>query len=204
MGDEAAGELEEGFVDVGSPFPAGAEPAEAVEPGDGALDHPPVGAQAGAMHGSASGDGGDDAAGADLVAVDVVVVAAVGEQRVGSASRVSDAAAHGRDGVEQGQELGDVVAVAAGQQDSERSAVTVGDHVVLRPGPAPVDRRRARAEPPFSALTCEESTTHLDQSSRAAALSSARSTSCSRCHTPASFQCLSRRQHVMPEPNPSS
>ncbi|KOV97454.1 hypothetical protein ADL02_07385 [Streptomyces sp. NRRL WC-3723] len=65
---------------VGSAFPADAEAAEAVEPGEGPLDHPTVGAQAGAVPGAAAGDGGDDAAGTDLVAVDVVVVAAVGEQ----------------------------------------------------------------------------------------------------------------------------
>jgi hypothetical protein len=33
VGDEAAGELEEGFVDVGSPFPTEAETPEAVQPG---------------------------------------------------------------------------------------------------------------------------------------------------------------------------
>jgi hypothetical protein len=53
-----------------------------VEPGEGALDDPAVGAQAGAVPCSAAGDGRHDAAGADLVAVDVVVVAPICEQRV--------------------------------------------------------------------------------------------------------------------------
>jgi len=43
-----------------------------------------------------------------------------------------------------------------------------------------------------------------DQSSREAAFSSASSTSCSRCHTPASFQSRRRRQHVILEPKPRS
>ena len=169
-----------------------------------ALDDPAIGAQSGAVPGATAGNGRHDAAGADLVAVDVVVVAAVGEQRVRLAARAASPATHGRDGVEQGQELGDVVAVAAGQDDRERSAVPVGDEVVLGSGPAPVDRRRAGVDPPFRALTWLESTTALDQSSRAAAFSSASSTSCSRCQTPASFQSRSRRQHVMPEPKPNS
>jgi hypothetical protein len=59
-------------------------------------------------------------------------------------------------------------------------------------------------EPPYNALTCEESTTALDQSSFAAAFSSASRTSGRRCHTPASFQSRSQRQQVIPEPNPSS
>ena len=140
VGDEAAGEFEERFVDVGSAFPADAQASEAVQPGEGALDHPPVGAQSGAVTGAAAGDGRHDAAVADLVAVDVMVVAAVREQRVGPAAGAADPPPDRRDRVEQGQQLGDVVAVAAGQQDRERSAVPVGDQMMLRAGPAPVDR----------------------------------------------------------------
>ncbi|KPL29204.1 hypothetical protein JI76_29260 [Streptomyces anulatus] len=80
MGDEAAGEFEEGFVDVGSAFPADVEAFEAVKPGEAAFDDPAVGAQSSAMEGAAAGDCRDDPALADLIAVDVVVVPAVGEE----------------------------------------------------------------------------------------------------------------------------
>jgi hypothetical protein len=191
-------------VDVGSAFPTDPQAPEAMQPRKASFDHPAVRAQSGAMACSAAGNGRHDAAVADLVAVDVVAVAAIGEQRVGFAARSSDTAADGGDRVEQGQQLGDVVAVAAGQQDRERGAVSVGDQVVLRACPAPVDRRGARVDPPFNALTWDESTTQRDQSSREAAFSSASRTSCSRCQTPASFQSRNRRQQVMPEPKPSS
>lgn len=49
-----------------------------------------------------------------------VVVAQVGEQRVGLAARTAHPAADRRNRIEQGQQLGDIVAVAAGQQDRER------------------------------------------------------------------------------------
>ncbi|OKI50576.1 hypothetical protein AMK17_34780 [Streptomyces sp. CB00072] len=62
MGDEAAGEFEEGFGDVGSAFPADAEEFEAVEPGEAAFDVPAVLAQSGAMEGTAAGDCREDAA----------------------------------------------------------------------------------------------------------------------------------------------
>lgn len=75
---------------------------------------------------------------------------------------------------------------------------------MLGAGSSPVDRRRARVLPLFSALTCEETTTQRDQSRRAAAFSSASRTSCNRCQTPASFQSRSLRQHVMPDPKPRS
>jgi hypothetical protein len=153
VGDQAAGELEEGFVDVGSAFPAGAEPFVAVEPGERPLDDPPVDAQAAAVRCAAAGDGRHDAAGSDLVAVDVMVVAAVGEDGLRLAARPPRPAPDGRDGIEQGHELVDVVAVAASEDDRERGAVPVGDQVMLGAGPAPVDRRRARLEPPFNART---------------------------------------------------
>jgi hypothetical protein len=57
---------EEGFVDVGSAFPADAEAFEAVESGEHMFDDARVGSQGGAVPGSASGDGRDDAAGAGL------------------------------------------------------------------------------------------------------------------------------------------
>ncbi|GAB7101738.1 hypothetical protein JCM4814A_00520 [Streptomyces phaeofaciens JCM 4814] len=56
-------------------------------------------------------------------------------------------AADRRDRIEQRQQLSDVVAVAAGQQERERGAVPVGDQMVLRADPAPVDRRGARMDP---------------------------------------------------------
>ncbi len=117
------------------------------------LVHPAVSAQSGAVPGAAAGDGRHDASGADLVAVDVVVVAAVREERVRLATGTANPAADRWDRVEQGKQLGDVVAVATCQQDRERGAVAVGDEMVFRAGPTPVDRRRARVLPPFNALT---------------------------------------------------
>ncbi len=67
-------------MDVGSPFPSDPQASEAVQPRETPFYNPAVGAQARTVPGAAAGDRGHDAAGADLVAVDVVVVAAVGEQ----------------------------------------------------------------------------------------------------------------------------
>ncbi len=49
MGDQAAGEFEECFVDVGSAFPADPQASEAVQPREASFDHPAVGAQSGAV-----------------------------------------------------------------------------------------------------------------------------------------------------------
>ncbi|GAB2754791.1 hypothetical protein GCM10027174_32760 [Salinifilum aidingensis] len=50
----------------------------------------------------------------------VVVIAAVSDQNVGLVSRSPRSAADGRDGIDQRQELGDVVAVAACEDRRER------------------------------------------------------------------------------------
>jgi hypothetical protein len=55
----------------------------------------------------------------------VVVVAAICDQRLGSASWPTDPAADGRYPVEQLKQLGDVVAVAAGERPGERNAPAV-------------------------------------------------------------------------------
>ena len=60
--DDAAGEAEEGFVDVVADLPADAQPAEPVQQGDGLFDDPAVDAQAGAVLGAAAGDDRGDPA----------------------------------------------------------------------------------------------------------------------------------------------
>jgi hypothetical protein len=61
------------------------------------------------------------------------VIAAVGQQPVGLLTRAADLAGHRPGGqvVEQRDELGDVVAVAAGQRDGQRDAGRVDEEVVL-------------------------------------------------------------------------
>lgn len=137
MGDEAAGHFQEGFVDVGPAFPVDSQSPEAVQPSETPLYHPPVDAKSGAVPGVSAGDGWHDDSGADLVTVDVVVVAAVGEQRVRLAPWMDDTATDGRDGIQQRHELGYIVAVATGEDHCERGAVAVSDQVMLGAGARP-------------------------------------------------------------------
>ena len=125
--------------------------AAVVEPGEGAFDDPAVAAEPGAVLCLAAGDDRFDAALPDEPAVFVVVVAAVGEQCLGSASGPADAAADGRHAVEQFDQLGDVVAVGAGERPGERDAAAVYEEVVLAAATAPVDGAGTRFRAPFFA-----------------------------------------------------
>ncbi len=85
------------------------------------------------MRGAAAGDHGLDSAGAQQATVLVVVIAAIGEHEVGLLARPADLPGD-RPGVQivkQRQQLGDVVAVGAGQRDSERDAGRVDEQMVL-------------------------------------------------------------------------
>ncbi len=84
------------------------------------LDYPAHLAEAGAVFGAAAGDDRGDAEVADLGAVLVMVVAAVGVDLRRAAAGPAAFAANRRDRLQQWQELGDVVAVAAGQDDCQR------------------------------------------------------------------------------------
>ncbi len=131
-----------------------------------------------------------------------MVVAAVAEVAVGSVAWPSGG--DGRGLLEQGYQLGDVVAVSAGQRDGEWDALAVDDQVVLAARTCAVDRAGTAFGPRRAALTWEESITARDQSSFFATRSFFSNTKCSWSHTPASFHAARRRQQVIPEPKPSS
>jgi hypothetical protein len=73
--------------------------------------------------GAAPGDERADTQLTDLAAVDVLVVTAVGVEDVGALTGASALAADGQYGVDQGQELADVVAVATGHGGGQEYAV---------------------------------------------------------------------------------
>src|SRR5688572_1348367 len=80
LADHRAAQLDERLVQLGSPFVAGAQAPEVVQPGEGALDDPALAAQPGAVLDAAPGDHGLDAALPEQPAVLVEVIAAVGQQ----------------------------------------------------------------------------------------------------------------------------
>ena len=93
---------------------------ELVEPGEGALDDPAVTAESRAVRATSASDLRDDPASTQLAAVLVVVVAAVGADPVRTPPRPARLARYGRDTVDQRDQLGDVVAVAARDRPGKR------------------------------------------------------------------------------------
>jgi len=88
-----------------------------------------------------------------LTAMAGIVVAAVGAQPVGPPSRPADPAAHRRHTIDERDQLGDVVAVAAREREGERDARLVDDQMMFGAEPSTVNRARARRTAPFFACT---------------------------------------------------
>ena len=140
-------------MDLGATVVADEQPLEVVQPSEGALDHPAGTAEPRAVLGLAASDDGLHAPCADEAAVGVVVVAAIGDDRIRATTRPADDAAHGRHPLEQRDQLGDVVAIAAGERPGERDPAAVDQEVVLGPVSGSINRARARRGAPFFACT---------------------------------------------------
>src|SRR4029077_2777600 len=108
------------------------------------------------------------------------VVATVGGHPVGPPARATDLAAHRRDAIDERDQLGGVVAVAAGDGQGEWDPRRVYEQVMLGAVSGPINRARARRGAPFFACTWLESATARDPSISPPARHSARRTSCSR------------------------
>lgn len=131
VGDHAASQFEEGFVDVVADLPTDPQSAEAMDPGIRSLNDPADGAESGTMWHAASCDDRLDPTFPQQAAVLVEVVAAVCEQLSRAVTRSAGASLDVGYRVEQGQQLSDIVPVAAGESDSQRGAMGISDHVVF-------------------------------------------------------------------------
>lgn len=140
-------------MDLCSAVIADQKSLEVVQPGEGTLDHPAVNTETRAVLGAPPGDQGLDVPLLHLLSVAVMVVAAVGQQRVGPRSWMTHHSTHRRDGFQERYELGHVIAVAPGHSVSQGEAAGVYQEVMLRSLVPAVNRTRARLGAPFFACT---------------------------------------------------
>src|SRR5262249_39697755 len=124
---------------------------ELVQPREGALDNPAIAPDARAVFGLATGNLDGDPALAELAPLGPVVVGAVGREPVWPSTRSANPAAYRRDAVEERDQLGDVVAVAARERPGERDPGRVDEEVVLGAVSGSINRARARRGAPFFA-----------------------------------------------------
>ncbi len=120
-------------MDLGGAFVARSQAAEVVQVGEAALDHPALAPEARAVGGTPVGDPVGDPPGPQDAPVLVVVIAAVGQNKIRLLARAADLS---RDRaamqvLKERHQLGDVVAVAAGERDGQRYPRGIDQQVVL-------------------------------------------------------------------------
>lgn len=191
-------------MNVGATFVTNFEAAHGVEPGEGSFDHPAHLAQSAAVRLAALGNVRFNFPIEQSQGTHRAVIGAIGIQRRGSKARPSALARHWRDRINQWNQLGDVADVGRRDRRDERDAAAFDQEVMFAAGFRAIGRIRAGLVPPKTARTLLLSTITRSQSIRSASLSRSSSTLCNVCHTPASVQSRSRRQQVMPQPQPIS
>ena len=191
-------------MNTGPTFVAQVEATEPMQPGQCAFHDPPRPTEPAAMGRAALGELGVDPAAVQRVAVRLRVIAPIALNQVRLADGTTGTPAQRRDRVDQRQQLGDVVAVRGSQQRRQRDAAGLGENVVLRPRLTAIGWVRSSFFPPRSARTEALSTRARVRSSWPRWRNSASRTACSRRQTPARCHRASRRQHVLPEPQPIS
>ena len=147
---------------------------------------------------------GSDPTAMQRVAMRLRIVAAVPLNQPRLAHGPTRTAAQRRNGVDQRQELGDVMAIRRGQPRGQRDAGRLGENVVLRPRLTAIGWVRSSFFPPRSARTEALSTRARLRSNWPRWRNSASRTACSRRQTPARCHRTSRRQQVLPDPHPIS
>src|SRR5262245_44626232 len=102
---ETAAELQEGFVDFGSPFESDSEPTKLMQPRDSSFDYPARDTQAAAMFGSAPSNLGSDTFLSQRLAMRVRVIGPIGLQQSRFTLGASDLACYGRNLINQWYQL---------------------------------------------------------------------------------------------------
>ncbi len=175
-----------------------------MQPRDRALDDPAIDPQSAAVGGVLLGREWFDPHPAQGLPMRLRVIAPIPLHPLRSPPRSSAFATHGRNRFDQGQQLGDIIGVGTCQYGRQGNALRIRNEMVFAPRFGFVHGIRARFFPPSKARTGLLSTTARDQSIWSALRSWASSVSWMCCQTPAACQSRSRRQQVIPEPQPIS
>ena len=187
-----------------SPFVSHVESAETMEPSQRALDDPSRAPEATAMGLAPFRELAGNTAPLKFVTMRLRVIPAIPLDECRLPQRPTRTAAERRNRVDQREQLGHVVPVRRREARDDRNPVRVGKNMMFRPGLTAIGRVRSSFFPPRNARSEALSTTARARSSWPRRRNSVSKTRCSRFQTPLRCHHTSRRQHVLPEPQPIS
>ena len=174
-------------MDICTSFIPDPEATKLMQPRVRSFHDPAIDTQSAPMLGVPLGEDGFNAPRYQGFAVKSGMIGPVALDALRTPARSPSLARNGRNGIHQRKQLGHIMAIRAGNCRGQRNTVRIGDEVMLRSVFAAIRRVRTSLRPPKTARTLELSTTARDQSIRSA-----------------SCQSRSRRQQVIPHPQPIS
>lgn len=175
-----------------------------MQPRNTAFYHPAIDTQSTSVFSPSFSKEGDNSSAAKLSAMWLRVIAPVTKKTIGMLKRSANLACDWRDTVNQRQKLCDIVAVCTGQYHRKRDTIGIRYQMVFRTFFTPIRGIWACFCPPKTARTEDESTTAREKSIWSARRNLLNSNRCILSHTPAFCHSCSRRQQVIPQPQPIS
>jgi len=191
-------------MNIGATFIADTQPTILEEPRNRALNHPAMHPQAAAVWCPTPGQKRKDASVTQLTPVRLRIVGSVPLDTIRTSPGPSHFARDRGDGIDQRQQLRDVVAIGSRDLDGQGNALGIRDQMMLGARFGSVRGIRAGLGPPKTARIESESTKAREKSIWSAPRSSSNKTRWTWLQTPASCQSRRRRQQVMPLPQPIS
>ena len=205
--DQRTGEVEQALEQIRSPFIAHTQATATEQPGERPLHHPPMPSQPLAGVDAATGKPRRDAPSTQRAPQGQGVVGLVGVE-LGRAlprtTRLAPRAGDGGNGINEPDELGRIVDIGRQEEDGQRETIAIHHQVVLGTRLATVGRIGAGLFAPLLAPMLRLSRLARLQSTAASSPSQLRSRVCNFSQTPGSCQSRSRRQQVVPLPQPST
>ena len=132
------------------------------------------------------------------------VVGAIALHTIWPVAGATHLSSYSRNGINQRQQLCDIMVIGTGQSNRQGNAVGIGDHMMLGAGFPAIRGIWAGFRPPKTARTEALSTKARDQSILSASRSLFNRIRWILSQTPAFCQSRRRRQQVIPEPQPIS
>lgn len=175
-----------------------------MQPSKCSFNHPAKHTEATAVFGSAFGQNRINPQAMQCISMRLAIIGSITLNTIRSLTRVTDFACNGWNRLNQWQKLSHIMTVCSGYFCCERDAVGIRDNVMFRPQFPSIRCIRARFRPPKTARTEAESTTAREKSNLSFPRRWLSRMRCILSQMPAFCQSFSRRQQVMPEPQPIS
>ena len=204
MTNDGAPQREERLMNIATSFVTDAQPTELMQPAQSAFHDPAGFPQAAAMRPAAARQAPGDAPAAQPTTMGAAAISPVALHDLRSLTWAASFAAQRWNRQHQRLQLATVMHVGGSDLGAQRNALGIGAKMMFAARFAAVGRVRPRLKPPKTARTLLESTTARDQSIRSATWSRCNNARWSFSQTPAFCQSRSRRQQVMPLPQPNS